>query len=466
MLLDIRNLSVSFKNTTPVKDASLQIQTGKCVALIGPSGCGKTTLARTILRLQPNTKISGEILFEGQNLLTLDEKQLCAIRGGKIAMIFQEPMTALNPLHIVGKQILESLILHQNTPTKQHVHHLLEQVDLKNPKRIFNSYPHELSGGERQRVLIAMALAGKPKLLIADEPTTALDTITQTQILSLLKRLQQDLNLAILFITHDLNVVKQMADVVYTMEKGIISPDQKPTFVTLDPPTNTIQDKIVLAVQQLNVSYGKNHIVRDFSFNLHQGETIGLVGPSGCGKSSIGLALTRLINASGKVLLHNQDFLKLKGKELKAARANIQMVFQDPFSSLNPRWNIKDIIMEGARIHRIPKRQKLLLEILHSVHLETDILERYPHELSGGQRVRVALARALMLKPQILILDEITTQLDVYTQKQIIMLLKELQEKEKLSYLFISHDERAIKALAHRVISCSPTETSEFLEIS
>ncbi|MBQ3695400.1 MAG: ABC transporter ATP-binding protein [Alphaproteobacteria bacterium] len=460
MLLDIRNLTVSLKNAQLVKKASLSVAEGECVALIGPSGCGKTTLTRSILRLQKQMQISGEILFDGKNLLALDEKEMVKIRGGKIAMIFQEPMSALNPLHKVGKQIMESLILHTDKATKQQVLNLLTEVDFKNPKRIFNSYPHELSGGERQRVVIAMALAGNPKLLIADEPTTALDSVTQDQILSLLMRLQKELNLAILFITHDLRVVDRMADRIYYMENGVVSSSETRLQIDFDGPIDTVQDNVVLDVGNLNISYGKNHVVHDFGLKLHQGETVGLMGPSGCGKSSIGMALVRLIDAKGTVMLEGQDFFKLKGKSLKKARSNIQMVFQDPFSSLNPRWMIKDIILEGARIHHLTGLAELLAAVLRDVHLNVDILDRYPHELSGGQRVRVALARALILKPSVLILDEITTQLDVHTQAQILDLLKELQKKEGVSYLFISHDKRSIDAISHRVVSCSGKSVS------
>jgi len=464
MLLKIENLSVHFKQITPVKEANLTIDEGECVALIGPSGCGKTTLARAILRLQPQADINGHIFFEDGDLTQLDEDQMCAIRGGKIAMIFQEPMTALNPLHIVGKQVMESLVLHNNTPTKQHVLDLFQMVDLKNPPRIFKSYPHELSGGERQRVLVAMALAGRPRLLIADEPTTALDSETQSQILALLKKLQRELNLAILFITHDLSVVEQIAHRVCAMENGKILSGKAISQNICGKPEPCQSDKVVLEVRDLNVSYGKNHVVHDFNLKLYEGETVGLVGSSGSGKSSIGFALARLIDATGEAILNGQDFFKLKGKALKQARRDIQMVFQDPFSSLNPRWMIKDIIMEGARIHHINEAETHLSKILNQVHLDQTILNRYPHELSGGQRVRVALARALMLQPKVLILDEITTQLDIQTQTHIVSLLKELQQKEHLSYLFITHDECVLKMLAHRIISISKSGVSVLLE--
>jgi len=375
------------------------------------------------------------------------------IRGGKISMIFQEPMSALNPLQTIQKQILESLILHHNHPSKKHIQTLLEQVELKNPQRIATSYPHQLSGGERQRAMIAMALAGAPQLLIADEPTTALDTQTQTQILALLKKLQTELHLSILFITHDLELVHHFSDRIYTMEQGKTMENDIPPVPDFGSPVPlTNETPVILNVQNLSINYGTQNIIQNFSFQLHAGETVALSGPSGSGKSSIGQALVRLVDATGKVWLKQQNFLELSGKALKQARAAIQMVFQDPFSSLNPRWTIQDIIVEGGKIHHLANINESLIQTLKSVHLSSDILTRYPHELSGGQRVRVALARALILKPQILILDEITTQLDIHTQLEIIHLLKELQQKENLAYLFISHDKRVVHALAHRII--------------
>ena len=332
---EIKNLSVFFKDATPVQQAALKINKGECVALIGPSGCGKTTLARAILGLQSAQTTTGEILFQNTNLLTLNEKELQQIRGGKIAIIFQEPMSALNPLHLVRKQIMESLKLHNQKASFSRTLELLEKVELKNPRRIANSYPHQLSGGERQRIMIAMALAGNPELLIADEPTTALDEQTQVQILTLLKHLQKELHLSILFITHDLEIVRKIADRVYTMNAGTITEGAPPPLSDLGHPVQLCsQNTPVLAVKNLTIKYGKHTVVQNFNLVLHKGETLGLVGQSGSGKTSIGLALVRLIEASGQVLLNNQDFFKLTGKSLTHARAHIQIVFQDPFSSL------------------------------------------------------------------------------------------------------------------------------------
>ena len=455
-LLEIKNLTVSFKNVQAVQGAGLIVNQGEFVALLGQSGCGKTSLALSILQLQNSSKILGQILYNGVNLLSLTESELNHIRGKDIAMIFQEPMSSLNPVQKVGRQIMESLLLHTSKPTKKKVLELMKQVDL--PSRLMHSYPHELSGGQRQRIMIAMALAGNPKILIADEPTTALDSVTQEQILELLKSLQKKLNLAILFITHDVEIVQNIANRFYVMEQGRIIGNQRPSIPQLSEPIPfSMPAQKVLEVQNLTVRYGKLTAVKDFSFDLYQGETLGLIGQSGCGKSSVGFAITRLIEASGRVILNDVDFFKLKGKQLKQYRSKIQMVFQDPFNSLNPRMMIRDIIAEGLKIqHRKDDIDSCVLSLLHAVHLPVSILKRYPHELSGGQRVRVALARALIMNPAVLVLDEITTALDVHTQSIILELLKELQQQTKIAYLFISHDKRILKSIAHRVIEMNP----------
>ena len=455
-LLEIKNLSIDLGEFKPVHGVDMCIDSGQFVSLLGPSGCGKTSLALSILQLQEHANLSGYILYQNQNLLELSETQMNTIRGADIAMIFQEPMTSLNPEQNVVLQIKESLILHNPKSTKKKILELLSMVEL--PKRVIKSYPHELSGGQRQRVMIAMALAGNPKLLIADEPTTALDSVTQIQILQLLLRLKKELNLAILFITHDVEIIKDITDAFYVMGSGKIIGHEAPKLPHLDKPIpldKTNAHKI-LQVKDLTVKYNNFVAVQDFSFSLQQGETLGLVGQSGCGKSSVGLALTRLIEAKGEVLLNDVDFLKLKGKALFDARPKLQMVFQDPFSSLNPRMMVEDIISEGLKIHKIKNIPDRVQQIMKAVHLPIEIKNHYPHELSGGQRVRVALARALVLEPEVLILDEITTSLDIHTQRIIIELLKELQNQLHTSYIFISHDMRILASIAHRVIEMSP----------
>jgi len=450
-LLEIQNLSINFGAFQAVKDACLSVDKGQFVALLGPSGCGKTSLALSILQLQRGVDIWGKIIYKGANLLTLPQSILNTVRGADIAMIFQEPMTSLNPVQRVGKQIMESLMLHAEKPTKKRVLELMSMVDL--PKRLIDSYPHQLSGGQRQRIMIAMALAGNPKVLIADEPTTALDMVTQQQILDLLKNLQRQLGLAILFITHDVEIVQNLADKFYVMENGQIISEQVPVIPRLSSPIPLEPcAKRVLEVKHLTIKYGQLTVVKDFELSLHEGETVGLVGQSGCGKSSVGFAVTRLIDASGQVWLDGVDFFKLKGSALKKNRSKIQMVFQDPFGSLNARMTIKDIISEGLKIHHQKNIDQRVLQMIQQVQLSEDILNRYPHELSGGQRVRVALARALVMNPKVLVLDEITTALDIQTQRVVVELLKNVQRTTKIAYLFISHDRRILQSIAHRTI--------------
>ncbi len=451
-LLEIKHLCVSFKHFSPVRKISLAVKSGEFVALVGDSGSGKSTVALSVLRLQENTRIGGEILFKGKNLLAWSEKDMRSIRGGKIGMIFQEPMTSLNPLHKAGKQILESLTLHTKNPSRKKVIELLKLVGLKDVSRVYEAYPHELSGGQRQRIMIAMALAGKPDLLIADEPTTALDVRVQAQILALLKQLQQKLGLAILFITHDLEIVRKMADRVYVMRSGhIVSTKIPPAKKLFYKPTLKEAADNLLDVQNLNVFYKNFQAGRDISFTIHEKETVSLVGESGSGKSSVAKALMRLVKADGQVCLNGQDVFSLSGKKLLRARQQMQLVFQDAASSLNPRMMIADIIAEGARLHREVAPEEIE-ETLTSVRLKPDILTRYPHEISGGQRTRVALARALILKPELLILDEVTSSLDIHTQEKLLQLLSQLQQEHHLSYLFISHDMRSVKIFSDRVL--------------
>ena len=473
-LLEMKKLRVKFKDFTPVKGVSLAIKQGELVALVGGSGSGKSTLAMSILRLQDYATLRGEIWFDKKNLVDLSEAEMIQIRGRKIAMIFQEPMTSLNPLHTAGDQIYESLALHSDNPNKERVYELLRQVELSDVKRIYDSYPHELSGGQRQRVMIAMALAGKPDLLIADEPTTALDVSVQAQILALLKKVQKQLGLAILFITHDLDVVRQIADRVYVMKFGKIISTRTPEDMAPLPrkKVNCDGQNPVISVQNLSIFYGKFEAVRNVHFDLCAGQTLGIVGESGSGKSSLGQGLMRLIGAKGKVNVRGQDFFALKGKKLREARGHIQMVLQDPSSSLNPRMMVADIVGEGLKVRRgnrivhLMKRIKgvknttltdaqihaRVQKVLKDVGLAPDIMPRYPHELSGGQRTRVAIARALILNPAVLVLDEVTSSLDIYTQRQLMELLIHLQDTYKLAYIFISHDMKTIKMMSDKIM--------------
>lgn len=454
-LLEIRNLRVKIGAFSPVRGISLAVKEGEFIGLVGNSGSGKSTIAQAIMRLSPELAYSGEILFRRKELLRLPEEEMRKLRGTRIAMIFQEPMTSLNPLHTAGAQIFEALKCHMEKPSKAKVLELMRLVELKEIRRIYKSYPHELSGGQRQRVMIAMALAGHPDLLIADEPTTALDVHVQAQILNLLKTLQEKLGLAVLFITHDLDLIRQRADRVYVMKYGkIISTHFPPRvlFPIRSKPTNSAAS-IVLSVKKLSVFYNDFCALRDMSFDLKAGQTLALVGESGSGKSSAVYGLLRLIDATGEILLNGVDFLKIKGPALIKARSRIQLVFQDPASSLNPRMSILDLISEGIKIHNPRANWKeLVADTLKAVGLSLDLLKRYPHELSGGQKARVALARALVLRPQVIVLDEVTASLDVQTQRQLIELLNTLQKQYALSYIFISHDMRLVKAMADDVL--------------
>lgn len=452
-ILEIKNLWVRFQKFAAVRGISLAVKPGEFVGLVGNSGSGKSTVAHAILRLQKTAEIDGKIFFKRQNLCELTEQQMEYVRGAKIAMIFQEPMTSLNPLHTAGNQIAEALVLHHQPAEKKHVVDLLKLVELDDVERIYKAYPHELSGGQRQRVMIAMALAGKPDILIADEPTTALDTRVQAQILKLLKILQQKLGLAILFITHDLSIVRKMADRVYVLRGGKIIATKLPApegFETrvFTPDTG----EAVLRVEQLNVFYDSLEAVQDVSFCLYAGQTLGVIGESGSGKSSLGQAIMRLIKAQGQVILNGVDFFKLSGKELVKARALIQMVMQDPAGSLNPRLSVYQIVEEGLLVHlpdlSAQERLKKVESVLKAVDLRLDVMNRYPHELSGGQRTRVALARALILNPKVLVLDEVTASLDVATQKQLMQLLMRLQKKYQLVYVFITHDMRLVQEIS------------------
>ena len=463
-LLEIQDITIRLKSLTAVKNVSLAVKEGEFVGLVGSSGSGKSTLAMSILRLQSMAKVTGRILFRRRDLLKLTEKELNTIRGRKIAMIFQEPMLSLNPLHTAGKQIMEVLKVHTHEASVERVKELLKLVELGDIDRIYRSYPHELSGGQRQRVMIAMALAGDPDLLIADEPTTALDVTVQAQILSLLKNLQQKLGLSILFITHDLDIIRRLADRVYVMKFGKIIathlPDKEKILKIRHKPSSDRSPS--LSVKNLSVNYGKMKAVNNLSFNLYPARTLGLVGESGSGKSTVAKALVRLIPAEGQAILNGRDFFTLKGTELLSARSRIQMVFQDAASSLNPRIQVGDLVAEGWHLHHDGDARPVVEKTLKSVGLNPNIVTRYPHELSGGQRTRVALARVLILKPSVLILDEVTSSLDINTQEQLMTLLVELQKKYNLSYLFISHDMKAVRRMSDEVIVMRESQAVEY----
>ncbi|MGI0117561.1 ABC transporter ATP-binding protein [Zooshikella sp. RANM57] len=487
-LLEVENLMIQFGQQTAVSDISFTLNRGKTLALVGESGSGKSVTALATLGLLPAQAHfpKGSVRWQGQELLGATDVALRRLRGNRVSMIFQEPMTSLNPLHTVEKQISETILLHSGTTqneARQQTLALLEQVGIRDAKRRLQAFPHELSGGQRQRVMIAMALANKPDLLIADEPTTALDVTVQRQILELLKSLQQQTNMALLLISHDLNLVEHMADHVCVMQQGHVveqgplqsvfkSPQHEYTQHLLasvpsgSPQPLPEQTKTLLTVDQLKVWFpiykgifkrisGHIRAVDDISFSLKQGETLGIVGESGSGKSTLGFALLKLVNAQGSISFNDNPIHQLKQKAFRPLRRSIQIVFQDPFGSLNPRMTIAQIIGEGLIVHQAKHKDQhaqWIAQALEDVGLPNEVQHRYPHEFSGGQRQRIAIARALVLRPELIILDEPTSALDRTIQRQILDLLKTLQQKYQLSYIFISHDLAVVKAISHKVI--------------
>lgn len=497
MLLSITGFNLWFDHidsggnptsTQTLFDISLQIKRGQTVALVGESGSGKSVTALSILGLLgtiSSIKSSGTIQFEETKLTKLTSDRMRALRGNRISMIFQEPMTALNPVYTIGNQLLEPLELHRNlTPgdAERDAITLLTRCGLDDAAHRMKQYPHQLSGGQRQRVVIAMALACNPSLLIADEPTTALDVTIQAQILTLIKDLQQERNMGILLITHDLEVVKQHADYIHIMRQGHIvehgtttkifeNPHHPYTQKLLAAIPNSVKggsrtENALLEARSLNCSfhsYGEwihpfkrkkkvVHAVKDVTFNVMQGTTFGVVGESGSGKTTLGMAILKLVQSSGEITFNGRNLTELSNRELKPVRREMQIVFQDPFSSLSPRLTVLDIVGEGLKVHRPQltrqQRRDLVYQTLDEVGIDEDLAHRYPHEFSGGQRQRIAIARAIILKPRFIILDEPTSALDVTIQGQIIDLLLGLQEKYGISYMFISHDLRVIRALS------------------
>lgn len=493
-LLEVKNLSVSFRNSKgdieAVKDVSFNIKKGELVAVVGESGSGKSVTALSIMQLLPYPLAyhpHGEIIFDGTDVMKLSEKQLQNIRGRRISMIFQEPMTSLNPLHTIEKQLTESILLHKNMSRKQahkRCMELMELVELSSLKDRMDSYPHKLSGGQRQRVMIAMALACEPELLIADEPTTALDVTVQAQILKLLKDLQKKLGMAILLITHDLTIVKKISDRVCVMHQGKMVEEGKTSSIfknpeheytkhllSSEPKGKAIKiaqkSPVILETDNLKVSFpirrnffGRPisfvHAVKDACISLKQGETLGIVGESGSGKSTLAFAILRLLQSKGAITFNGQRIDRLAGDSIRPLRQEMQIVFQDPFASLNPRMSVFQIIEEGLKAHGIGEsshaRDVLVYKAMEEVGLDPDMRNRYPHEFSGGQRQRIAIARALVLNPKLIILDEPTSALDLSVQSQIIDLLRRLQKEKKISYIFISHDLRVVRAISHRVL--------------
>ncbi len=493
-LLSVRDLSVAFhqggRETLAVDRVSFDIAPGEVVALVGESGSGKSVSANSVLRLLPYPAAShpsGEILFEGRDLLKLPEAELRQVRGNDVTMIFQEPMTSLNPLHSIEKQIGEILELHQamSGPTaRERTLELLRQVGIRDPEKRLSAYPHELSGGQRQRVMIAMALANRPKLLIADEPTTALDVTVQAQILALLRQLKADHGMSMLFITHDLGIVRKFADRVCVMTKGRIvesgpveeiftNPQHDYTKKLLgseprgEPPTLDETKPVVMKGDDIRVWFPikagflrkvVDHVkaVDGVDMVLRAGQTLGVVGESGSGKTTLGLALARLISSKGRISFIGQEIAGFSYREMRPLRDRLQIVFQDPYGSLSPRMSVGEIIAEGLKVHEsalsADERDARVCWALEEVGLDTATRWRYPHEFSGGQRQRIAIARAMVLKPRFVMLDEPTSALDMTVQAQVVDLLRDLQKKHDLAYLFISHDLRVVKALANEVI--------------
>jgi microcin C transport system ATP-binding protein len=496
-VLVVDELAVSFRRrirqqeiiSNVVRGVGFELYAGETLALVGESGSGKSLTALSILQLLPYPQAfhpAGSIRYQGTELVAADEQTLQRVRGNDISMIFQEPMTALNPLHVIEKQIAESLALHQGIigdAARSKIIELLEQVGIHDPETRLGAYPHQLSGGQRQRVMIAMALANKPEVLLADEPTTALDVTVQAKILRLLKDLQKSNNLGILLITHDLNMVRKVADRVLVMRDGRIvergateqifttpGEDYTRTLLSAEPKKReapAVTAETIIEVKNLRVWFpikrgvlkrvvGYVKAVNDASLSLKPGHTLGIVGESGSGKTTLALAILRLIQSRGQITFERRDINAFEGNALKAMRREMQMVFQDPYGSLSPRMSVTDIVSEGLDAHGLipdeQERDKKVVEILKEVEIDPDIRFRYPHELSGGQRQRIAIARALILEPKVLFLDEPTSSLDRTVQVQVLELLNKIQRMHNLCYVFISHDLSVVRAIADQLL--------------
>ena len=500
-LLKVKNLAVDFNTTEKtihaVKNFSFEVNKGETLAIVGESGSGKSVSALSVLNLLKESGakiIKGSIKFKGKEICGLSEKKLMEIRGKDITYIFQEPSVSLNPLHRVGKQLVERQIIKEKIPFKQaeaQALSFLKLTGIKNSEKRINDFPHSFSGGERQRIMIAMALMGNPELIIADEPTTALDVIVQKQILDLLFNLKNKFNSSIILITHDLGIVKKYADKIVVVKDGYVVESGKKEQIFENPghdytklllktghskltlPQN--QSPTILKVEKLSVIYNFNKsifgkksgfkAVSDLSFNIKKGTTLGIVGESGSGKSSLAKAVLRLIPSQGKIDFLGKPLSDIQGEELRKIRKKIQVVFQDPFSSFNPRMTIGKIVEEGldasGEKNKAVKKEKAL-KYLKETGLDKDSYQRYPHEFSGGQRQRIAIARALVMEPELIILDEPTSSLDKSIQFQILELLKKLQEKFAISYLFISHDLEVIRSVCHETIVMKKGEAVEF----
>lgn len=490
-ILEVRGLHVSFRvegeDFEAVKGVSFTVDRGETVALVGESGSGKSVTAlSTVSLLGASATVSGSVTYDGQEMVDANEKLLRKVRGNDISFIFQEPMTSLNPLHTIEKQLGESLALHQGIvgdEARGRVLDLLQKVGIRDAETRLTSYPHQLSGGQRQRVMIAMALANKPDILVADEPTTALDVTIQAQILELLADLKRSEGMGLLFITHDLGIVRRIADKVCVMKDGEIveagpvaeifeNPQHDYTKKLLNAravgvPEPVADDAPVVAetkglriwfpIQRglLRRTVGHVKAVNDATMTVRAGETLGIVGESGSGKTTLALAIMRLIASEGDIRFMDEDIRQRKTKSLRALRKDMQIVFQDPFGSLSPRMSCEQIIAEGLGVHGNPggrAPRDLVAEVMEEVGLDPATMDRYPHEFSGGQRQRIAIARAMILRPKLLVLDEPTSALDMTVQVQIVDLLRDLQRKYGLAYLFISHDLHVVRAMSHKIL--------------